>query len=251
MIALFTDFGSGGPYVGQVHGVLARDAPGVPIIDLFHEVPRYDIRAAAYLLPAYAAVFPQDTVFVCVVDPGVGGARRPLYVVADGRRFVGPDNGLFSLVMRRAARCEVHEILWRPPVLSTSFHGRDLFAPVAAMLAQGRPPANRRLALVPPGTNEWPDDLTQVLYIDGYGNGITGLRASQLPIHTDLRLGTHSISYARVYEEAVAGCPFWYENANGLVEIAVSRGSAQRVLGLAPGDRFTTVPAASARAPRD
>ncbi|HZD26702.1 MAG TPA: SAM-dependent chlorinase/fluorinase, partial [Alphaproteobacteria bacterium] len=136
MIVLFTDFGREGPYMGQMRAVLARRAPGVPVIDLIADVPAWDVRAGAYLLPAYAAEFPAGTVFLCVVDPGVGSARQPMALKADGRWYVGPDNGLFELVARRAAAARGWRIDWRPDrPLSASFHGRDLFAPVAADLA--------------------------------------------------------------------------------------------------------------------
>jgi len=137
MIVLFTDFGLDGPYVGQMKAVLHRDAPGVPVIDLFADAPAFDAKRSAYLLAAYAEEFPAPTVFLAVVDPGVGGARRPLMVEADGRRYVGPDNGLFEIVWRRARRRRGGAITWRPERLSASFHGRDLFAPVAARLAVG------------------------------------------------------------------------------------------------------------------
>ena len=135
MIVLFTDFGLAGPYTGQMKAVLARDAPGQPVIDLFADAPSRNPRAAAYLLAAYAAWFPAGTVFLAVVDPGVGGIRAPLIVSADGCCYVGPDNGLFELVLRRAREAQVWEITWQPAALSASFHGRDLFAPVAAKLA--------------------------------------------------------------------------------------------------------------------
>ena len=102
MIVLVTDFGLSGPYTGQVKAVLWREAPTCPVIDLFADAPMWDPQAAAYLLAAYVQMFPKDTVFLCVIDPGVGGERLPVVVRADGRWFVGPDNGLFELVMRRA-----------------------------------------------------------------------------------------------------------------------------------------------------
>src|SRR5438477_10370639 len=122
MIALFTDFSLQDPYIGQVHAVLAEQAPGVPIIDLFHAVPDFDIRAGAYLLPAYTQFFPPGTVCLCTVDPGVGGARRPIFVEVDGRRYVGPDNGLFHILVRRAAQAQCWNIAWLPPRLSATFH---------------------------------------------------------------------------------------------------------------------------------
>jgi S-adenosylmethionine hydrolase len=239
MIALFTDFGLADPYVGQLHRVLAQEAPGVPIIDLFHAVPDFDIRAGAYLLPAYARDFPAGTVFVCVVDPGVGGARRPVMLRADARWYVGPDNGLFHLLARRAVQHECHLIRWCPPRLSASFHGRDLFAPCAARLARGQMPPAEPTVLTEPAGGPWPDDLPVILYVDHYGNAISGLRASAVHPAQVLRAGGKVVKYARVFSDVAVGAPFWYENANGLVEIAVNRGSAAAVLGLRPGDPIT------------
>jgi len=235
MIVLFTDFGMGGPYVGQVHAVLAQQAPSVPVIDLFHEVPRHDTRAAAYLLPAYTRGFPPGAVFVCVVDPGVGGARRALIVKADHRWYVGPDNGLFHMLARRARDLECREILWRPAQLSASFHGRDLFAPVAAQLVHGSMPDSVPATLAPP-VPDWPEDLPQVLYIDHFGNAITGLRADRFGRDVRLRIRGTDLAYARTYSEIRAGEGFWYENANGLVEIAVNQARASDQFGIAVGD---------------
>src|SRR6202051_1160043 len=131
MIVLFTDFGLEGPYTGQVKAVLHRSAPGIPVIDLFADAPAGNPRAAAYLLAAYAVWFPTETVLLSVVDPGVGGTRAPVVVESDGRWYVGPENGLFELVRRRGRAVKSWEIDWRPEALSASFHGRDLFAPVA------------------------------------------------------------------------------------------------------------------------
>jgi S-adenosyl-L-methionine hydrolase (adenosine-forming) len=103
MIALFTDFGLNGPYTGQMKAVLHRTAPDTPVVDLFADAPVGNPKASAYLLAAYAPWFPTGTIFLCVVDPGVGGARPAIIVEADGRWYVGPGNGLFELVQRRAA----------------------------------------------------------------------------------------------------------------------------------------------------
>src|SRR3954466_3930268 len=140
MIVLLTDFGLHGPYTGQMKAGLYQTAPGVPVIDLFADAPVGNPKAAAYLLPAYAGWFPVGTIFLCVVDPGVGRARPAIVLEADGRWYVGPGNGLFELIQRRAGATRSWDIAWRPEHLSASFHGRDLFAPVAAMLARGDPP---------------------------------------------------------------------------------------------------------------
>lgn len=237
MIALFTDFGLHDPYVGQLHAVLAQQAPGVPVIDLFHAAPNYDIRAAAYLLPAYAAIFPPETIFVCVVDPGVGSACRAVMVRADGRWYVGPDNGVFHILARRAGAADCHEILWRPEQLSASFHGRDLFAPVAAMLARGETPLSKPAVLTsPPG--EWPEDLAVIVYIDHFGNAITGMRSSLLGHDKKIRVSGTVLQFARTFSDVPPGAAFWYGNANGLVEIAANRGNAAQRLGLRLGDTF-------------
>src|SRR5262245_57585346 len=120
MIVLVTDFGAAGPYTGQMKAVLCQAAPHVPVIELFADAPAGQPKPAAYLLAAYAAWFPAGSVFLCVVDPGVGSDRRALVVESDGRFYVGPDNGLFELVLRRAAAPEPREITWRPPALSAS-----------------------------------------------------------------------------------------------------------------------------------
>jgi len=239
MIVLFTDFGLAGPYTGQVNAVLQRDAPGVPIIQLFADAPAGHPKPAGYLLAAYATWFPAATIFLCVVDPGVGGDRRALIVEADDRLYVGPDNGLFELVRRRAAaapRC--WEIAWRPPFLSASFHGRDLFAPVAARLARGEAPPSLAQPAAATEYRDWPDDLGEIVYIDHYGNALTGLRGANLPESATIVTGgirgeTRAIGHAAVFSAAAPGTAFWYVNSNGLVEIAVSAGRADQALGLA------------------
>jgi S-adenosylmethionine hydrolase len=234
MIVLFTDFGLSGPYTGQMKAVLYREAPGIPVIDLFADAPAANPTASAYLLAAYAEWFPADTVFLCVVDPGVGGKRPPVIIEADGRRYVGPGNGLFELVQRRAGKTRSWEIDWRPEQLSASFHGRDLFAPVAARLSRGEPvPGQLRHDFT--RRPDWPDDLSQIVYLDHYGNAMTGFRASMLPPDAKLAVAGRMLERARTFSDRMPGSVFWYENANGLAEIAVNRGRADRELGLAVG----------------
>ena len=234
MIALFTDFGLHGPYTGQMKAVLYDMAPGVPVVDLFADAPVGDPKASAYLLAAYAAWFAERTVFLCVVDPGVGGARPALVVEADGRLYVGPGNGLFELVRRRALKTRSFEINWRPERLSPSFHGRDLFAPVAAMLARGDEPPGRACDGVD-YRPDWPDDLAEIVYVDHYGNAMTGLRAAMLPPYARLSAGEWVLERARTFGDRPPGEAFWYENSNGLAEIAVNHGRADRDLGLSIG----------------
>nr|VFK55029.1 MAG: hypothetical protein BECKTUN1418D_GA0071000_102611 [Candidatus Kentron sp. TUN] len=236
MIVLFTDFGSTGPYVGQVKASLIRKAPNVPIVDLMHDVPAFNPKAAAYLLAAFVEEFPEDSIFLCVVDPGVGTAlRRPVVLTIDGRRFVGPHNGLFNVVARRGQQVQIAEITWRPRRLSASFHGRDLFAPVAAMIACGESVPVSSLPFESSMINSWPEDLARIIYVDHFGNAMTGLRA--LGFHGSRRIviGDMALHRAETFAQVPGGEGFWYENANGLVEIAINQGNAARQFGLCIG----------------
>ena len=241
MIVLFTDFGLDGPYVGQIKAVLAEQAPGIQLLDLLHNAPRFNAPASAHLLAAYISSFPTDSVVLGIVDPGVGDEqRKPVAMNIAGRWFVGPANGLFDVLAARAILAqqgvECWEITWRPEALSNSFHGRDLFAPVAARLAcREEPPGVRVDGSVPASAA---DDLFEIIYIDYFGNAISGVRASHLDQSVTLQIGGQNITRATTFSDVPVGCPFWYENANGLVEFAVNQGSAAETFNLSVGDRI-------------
>jgi S-adenosylmethionine hydrolase len=174
-------------------------------------------------------------VLLAVIDPGVGTERGALIVEAEGRWYIGPDNGLFELVIRRAATPRTWDIPPPPGALSASFHGRDLFAAIAAQIARGELPSH-----IPRKANigrcvDWPDDLPEIVYIDHYGNALTGLRAAVLPAGGRLTASGRVLRRARTFAEVPPGEAFWYENSNGLAEIAVNRGHAADALGLTIG----------------
>lgn len=234
MILLLTDFGLAGPYVGQMHLVLRRLAPEVPVLDLQHDLPAFRPDLASPLLAAHLDFAQPGDVVVAVVDPGVGTDRRPLALRLDGIWLVGPDNGLFEAALRRARAVESYAIAWRPERLSASFHGRDLFAPVAARLARGD-----RSGLVPAEPTRFPDrpdDLPSIVHVDAYGNAWTGLHAARLPPGARLRAAGRVLERARTFGEVPPGTAFWYENSSGFAEIAVNGGSAAATLGLRLGD---------------
>jgi hypothetical protein len=234
-IFLFTDFGGSDIYAGQVRAALLQYAPRQCVVDLLHDATAFNVRAAAHLLAALFARLPSGSVALAVVDPGVGGPREPRAVHADGKWLVGPDNGLLSVAASRAGKCEAYAIGWRPKELSRSFHGRDLFAPVAAMLARGARKAVRlrkREFTVSLGVS----DVSEVIYVDHYGNVVTGLRAGSAASKRILRANGREISHAPVFSGVPPGRLFWYENSLGLVEIAANAASAQRILGIAVGD---------------
>ena len=236
MIVLFTDFGARGPYVGQMRGVLESLAPGVAVVELMCDAPAFAPRPSSYLLAALVAPFPAKSVFLCVVDPGVGTARDPLFLRIDQRWYVGPDNGLFDVLVARSRSAEVWRIDWRPEAISHSFHGRDLFAPVAARLALGEQIAATRLETYPQRLGAAPADLPEVIYLDAFGNAVTGIRGEGLSDDRRLTAGGHRLRFARTFGEVAPGAAFWFRNAFGLVEIAVNQGSAAEVLGLRVGD---------------
>jgi len=241
MIVTFTDFGLEGPYTGQMTARLLKEAPAARIISLFADAPAFNPKASAYLLSAYVDEFPAGTVFLCVVDPGVGSARPPVIVEAVGKWFVGPGNGLFELVRRRAAAARVWEIDWRPESLSASFHGRDLFAPMAAALENGEPPRGIERASEWNRFSDWPDELSEIVYIDCYGNGMTGLSAHCVNPQFDLLVNNVYVSHGRTFSDVPQGGPFWYVNANGLVEFAVNGGRAADTLNLEIGSALEIV----------
>lgn len=238
MFVLFTDFGSDGPYVGQMKSVLAQQAPDVPIIDLLHSAPRFKPQASAHLLAAYVSAFPEGSVVLGVVDPGVGSVQRnPMVAKIAGRWYVGPANGLFDVLAARAVQAGEKingwEISWRPENLSNSFHGRDLFAPVAARLARGEAPPGEPMNWTLAATVA--EDFPEIIFIDHFGNAITGLRIGNIDSDVRLEANGRSLVYARTFSDVAVGQAFWYENANGLVEIAVNQGSAASELGLSIG----------------
>lgn len=222
------------PLVGQLKARLIECAPGHPIVDLLHEVPDFNAHAGAHLLAALAPNFPPGSVFLAVVDPGVGTPRGAVVVQAGARWFVGPDNGLMSVVAARQADTRVWRIVWQPEALAPTFHGRDLFAPIAAEIARGEFPASKLEEVVALAVEFDAGDLARVVYVDHYGNAWTGLRAVPLDARVSAAGGVfpHGESFAGVAK----GEGLRLINSVGLLELAVNRGSAAAVYGLEVGD---------------
>ncbi|MBN2886846.1 MAG: SAM-dependent chlorinase/fluorinase [Chromatiaceae bacterium] len=237
-IALITDFGAG-PYIGQVQARLHALLPAVPSIDLVHDLPPFRPDLAALLLPALVRDLPANTLNLCVVDPGVGGTRAGLVARVGEQWCIGPDNGLLAPLLRTVENSEVWRIGWQPERTSASFHGRDWFAPSAARLCQGEPLHLAPLSVDALVGADWPPERAVILYVDRYGNLMTGLRPPANPASYRLKLGGQQLSWARTFCERPQGEPFWYENALGLVEIAVNQGRADTLFGLQPGDCIT------------
>jgi len=246
-IVLFCDFSL--PYTGQMKGrifqELGEQAPHHPLLDLFHGVPARDVQAGSVVLAAHAADFPMGSVFVCVVDPGVGSkSRKPGAVCAGGRWFVGPLNGLFEHVLRQysgdAGEARAFEITWRPEQLSASFHGRDLFAPIAAKLVQSgfETEGLVELDLDTVRHPEFPVDVAEVIYVDGFGNMFTGVRWISLGDEDKIEVLGWVLPRVRAFSGVEEGTVFIYKNAGGLVEISANLANAQKILDIGPGTRL-------------
>ncbi len=234
-IYLFTDFGAADLYVGQVEAVLDRYAPHARVIHLLNEAPAFDIRASAHLLAALAAHIPRGSVVLGVVDPGVGSERSAAVVRADGRWYVGPDNGLFSVLAARSPSRSFWRIARRLQDVSPTFHGRDLFAPIAADIAADGLPDEKLEGVSTLEVNLGEEDWAAVVYVDHYGNAMTGIRASRAPVDGRLRAGGVALTRARTFSDVAPGHAFWYENSIGLVEIAANRAHCASLLGLEVG----------------
>lgn len=240
MIVTFTDFGFEGPYLGQMRSVLYQNAPGVPVIDLMVDAPAFDVRASAYLLPRVMEALGKGIVCLAIVDPGVGGTRKPIVLEANERWFIGPDNGLFEFLVRQSetvVRC--WEITYRPDTVSASFHGRDIFAPVAAMIANGDITANLEWGRPTKYENKdgakWSDDWPHVIYIDRYGNCMTGLRWNKIDTSSSVKVGGVEVAVAQTFSDCSVGDALCYQNSLGLLEFAVNQGNAAEYLGLQQG----------------
>ena len=234
MIALFTDFGVAGPYVGQMEAVLHQWAPQVKVINLISDAPKSNPVLSSYLLAALRHSLPKNTVFLSVVDPGVGGQRLPVVLEADNQFFVGPDNGLFNTIAVHANKVSWYEIIWQSENCSSSFHGRDLFAPVAALLTKGEKD-NLLQSYQNENLENWPADYAGIIYFDHYGNAFTGLRYINQMSTKQLQVGDLALDQAETFCKVKQNQAFWYQNSSGLVEIAINQGNAKTQLKLELG----------------
>ncbi|MGI6657526.1 MAG: SAM hydrolase/SAM-dependent halogenase family protein [Desulfobulbus sp.] len=251
LVTLTTDFGSNDAYVGQLKGALLRACPRAMPVDICHTVPRGDIVAAAITIATSYAFFPDNTIHLVVVDPEVGGDRAILAAEADSHRFIAPDNGVLSLLVRDRRLTAVHQVDLVPfGAASPTFHGRDIMAPVAgrlagglALSAVGPAMAADRLRTVPiPAAQRTAHGLQgQVLHIDHFGNLRTSIRpaADRLDwehvVCLEIR-GRRIDRQARHYSEAPTGELLALVDSAGYLEIAANQDSAARLLGSLPGD---------------
>jgi S-adenosylmethionine hydrolase len=242
IVTLLTDFGTADGYVGEMKGVLLADNPAATIVDITHEVPAHDVEIGRLTLARYWRRFPTGTVHIAIVDPGVGSARAALAIASDGRFLVGPDNGLLSpaLLMGGARAVELSV----PSHASPTFHGRDVFAPAAAQLAQGidvdalGAPATDPVVHRTPEPHRSPTGelIGEVIAVDHFGNAITnlvGIRGGQILVRG------LEIPLRRTYAELEPGEAGAVVGSTGLIEIVVREGRAAEMLALERGMPIT------------
>jgi S-adenosyl-L-methionine hydrolase (adenosine-forming) len=244
VIALLTDFGSRDAYAAILHGVIAGIAPRARVVDLCHAVPRQDIRAGAFMLLSAYRFFPPETIFVCVVDPGVGTSRRIVAVRTAARTFIGPDNGLLRWAVDDSGGTptivRVEDRRYWLPVVSATFHGRDVMAPAAAHLANGLtleslgPPADALIGEPFPPLLRLADTLLgKVIYVDHFGNCVTNVDAIQLAgTPNAIVVNGKRVTLVRTYAEGDRGELVALFGSSGYLEIAINGGSAREMTGI-------------------
>lgn len=254
LITLLTDFGTRDAYVASMKGVICSLNPQAVLVDLTHEIPAQDIRAGALNLAAAAPYFPPGAIHLAVVDPGVGGPRRALAAHCRGHFWVGPDNGIFHLVFHQASPLSIvsleNPVYFRPQV-SATFHGRDLFAPVAAHLSLGVELSRLGPRITDPVCLDWPEPSFtpdairgEIIYVDQFGNLVSNVRPAEL---SDWR-GSHEVIFkagpltiqglARTYTDVAAGKFLALVGSHGFLEIACVMGNAARRLNAGAGWSF-------------
>lgn len=250
VITLTTDFGLKDGYVGCLKGVILNIAPEAAIVDLCHEIQAFDVISASLVVANSYRYFADGTIHVIVVDPGVGSSRRPVLVKVNKHYFVGPDNGIFSYLIANQANVKVYELTnskWFLENVSATFHGRDIFAPVAAHLASGRQARELGRAIEPKSLvqEQMPSVevkgkqiIGYVVYIDNFGNLITNIAAQHVKKSSRLTIGKQQIgNLSRTYADVKSGQVTAFVGSHGFVEIAAFKAKAKNILRASIGNK--------------
>lgn len=252
-IGLLTDFGLSDPYVGQMKGVFAKKIPAGKVVDISHDVAPFNVAQAGFFIAASYEHMPKDAVILAVVDPGVGTDRRIVGVQIDERMLIAPDNGLLSLALKNAWSAEIRAFDLSaakdaPKKVSHTFHGRDVFAPLAAWIALGGKPEELGQEIDPESliAQSWSAPAIKpgrasghVLHIDRFGNCVLNLEAGSIGMPSAVRLTSPAngeLAYVTTYADMPEGDPGLLEGSQGFLEIAVNQRSAAKKFGLSMGD---------------
>lgn len=261
IITLLTDFGLRDSYVAEMKGVILRMAPHAVVVDITHEVEKFDVAEGAFHLARCAPYFPEGTIHVGVVDPGVGSSRRGIIIEAGRCFFIGPDNGLLAPAAERLGVKRIYEIKASellPERFSEVFHGRDIFAPTAARIANGVPPSELGVEIpsyvrLPSYDVEVGEGVlkARVIHIDGFGNIVLGATDRELrllgvgwgdPLEVDWGRGRIRVPYVRYFSAVGEGEPLILLDSGGYLELAINLGDASKRLGLRRGDEISLIP---------
>lgn len=257
IITLLSDFGLKDPFVAEMKAVILSICPDAMIVDISHQVRKFDIRMGSFILAQAAPYFPDGTIHVAVVDPGVGTKRKLIIIEGENSLYVGPDNGLLMLAAQREEVSRIYEIAnprYMLKEVSTTFHGRDIFSPAAAHLARGTSPLDFGSEILDPVTPSFAKPATQkgkmrgeVIHIDGFGNIITNIAPKDLR-KIDLeqarslrvRLGDEDLTlrFCTAYGEVPRNTPLALVGSSGFLEVAVNRGDASETFRAKTGDKL-------------
>lgn len=239
-ITFLSDFGEDDWFVAAVKGEILKIDPNIDIIDITHKIEPHDIKSAAFILKSVCGNFPPGTVHLVVVDPGVGSKRKPIIIEAEKYSFVGPDNGVFSYIYDRLTKAYAIDVKGK---ISATFHGRDIFAPVAARIAIGKLPSDFGSEIHDLHRFEFPEVTKranrlhgEILYIDHFGNLITNI-PNTIDIET-LNISGKEVALKNFYGEGVEGQIICIKGSGGYYEIACYKGDAKRFLNAAIGEKI-------------
>lgn len=256
LITLTTDFGLVDPYVAEIKAVIFGINPDVKIVDISHQIERFNIKMGAYVLAAAAPYFPKDTIHIVVVDPGVGTKRKPILIETRNSFFIGPDNGVLALAAEKKGIKHVYEISNPKYMLlrvSTTFHGRDIFAPAAAYLSKKVPPSEfgpeiRKIVrpqfakIIRKGSML----VGEIIHVDGFGNIITNFTAKELEllnvkesVNIKIKEAALKLKFCKAYAEVDVEKPLAIVGSHDFLEISVNQGSAAKFFGARTGDKVT------------
>jgi len=256
IITLLSDFGLRDPYVAEMKAVTLSICPTATIVDVSHGITKFDVRMGAFILATAAPHFPKGTVHVAVVDPGVGTERRPIVIEGEHSLYVGPDNGLLVLSAQREGINHVYEIAnpkYMLKEVSRTFHGRDIFSPAAAHLANGVQPADFGAEIFDPVTPSFTKPTVQggkiegeAIHIDGFGNVVTNITLRDLSeigireggsLLLRLKDKDSNLKVCSAYGEVLRGMPLVILGSSGFLEVSVNQGDASRFFGVEVGNR--------------
>jgi len=256
IITLTTDFGLRDPYVAEIKAVILSISPDALIVDISHEIEKFNVKMGAYILAVTAPYFPKDTIHVAIVDPTVGGKRRPILIQSKHGYFIGPDNGLLALAVTKQGIKHVYQISnkrFMLPKISNTFHGRDIFAPAAANLANGIAPKEfgpeirrivmQRFAKIVKKNNSL---VGEVLHVDDFGNVITNFGETELEqlgdntnIDIKLRNRRLKLKFCKTYSDIKPQKPLAIIGSHNFLEISINQGNAAETFKIREGDKIT------------